>query len=115
MKIFKSLIILITLVFAAQTDAFTQTKVSTDQTATTMKTSSIKVKGVGCSADIKSISSNVEALIGVSSCKVGKKGAVSTFVVTFDTALVSEKDIYTAIESTGGCKNPNDRPYKVKL
>ena len=114
MKFFKSLIILLALVFTAQMDAFTQAA-NTDQTTSSIKTSSIKVKGVGCSADIKSISGNVEALKGVSTCKIGKKGAVTTFVVTFDTALVSEKDIYTAIESTGGCKNPNDRPSKVKL
>ncbi|MBT8219602.1 MAG: hypothetical protein KJP00_07250 [Bacteroidia bacterium] len=114
MKIFKSLLVLVALVFAAQTDALSQTT-STEQAVSSIKTSSIKVKGVGCSADIKSISNNVKALKGVSNCEIEKKGAVSTFVVTFDTALVSEEDIYTAIESTGGCKNPNDRPYKVKL
>jgi len=102
------------LAFAANNTITAQTVNTTDPT-TTIQTSSIKVKGVGCSADVKSISTNVQALKGVSNCEIGKKGAVSTFVVTFDTAVVSEKDIYTAIESTGGCKNPNDRPYKVKL
>lgn len=114
MKIFNSLIVIVALVFVANTAVSAQTT-GTDDHTTTIKISSIKVKGVGCSADIKSISSNVQALKGVSNCEIGKKGAVSTFVVTFDTAVVSEKEIYTAIESTGGCKNPNDRPYKVKL
>ena len=114
MKYFKSLLVIAVLAFAANNTISAQTVSTTDQT-TTIKTSSIKVKGVGCSADVKSISTNVQALKGVRNCEIGKKGAVSTFVVTFDTAVVSEKEIYTAIESTGGCKNPNDRPYKVKF
>ena len=28
--------------------------------------------------------------------------------------VFTEKEIVTAIENTGGCENPNDRPYKVK-
>ena len=64
---------------------------------------------------LKTISGNVEKLEGVSSCTAGKAGATSSFEVKFDPALVTEKQIYSAIEDTGGCKNPDDRPYKVKL
>ncbi len=78
------------------------------------KTINVKVKGVGCSADIKSISANVEKLDGVSSCKSIKKGATTTFEVVLLSSLVTEESIHAAIEGTGGCKNPNDRPYKVK-
>ena len=78
------------------------------------KTINVKVKGVGCSADIKSISANVEKLDGVSSCKILKKGATTTFEVVMLSNVVSEEAVHAAIEGTGGCKNPNDRPYKVK-
>lgn len=79
-----------------------------------IKTIEVKVKGVGCSADIKSISEKVENLDGVSRCKVLKKGAVTRFEIYLLPSKVSEQEIYAAIEDTPGCKNPNDRPYKVK-
>ncbi len=79
------------------------------------KTLTIKVKGVTCSNDLKTISSNVEKLRGVNSCKALKRGATSTFEVKYNADLISEEAIHAAIEDTQGCKSPNDRPYKVKL
>ena len=79
------------------------------------KTIEVKVKGVGCAEDIKSITANVEKLNGVSSCKTLKKGATTKFEVYMLESLFDEKAIYKAIEDTPGCKNPKDRPYKVKL
>ena len=87
---------------------------NTNQQADTIKTASIKVKGITCSMDLKMISANVEKLKGVSSCKAGKQGTTTTFEVKFNPALVTEKEIYTAIEGTGSCENPDERPYKVK-
>lgn len=75
----------------------------------------IKVKGVTCAMDLKTIASNVEKLDGVSRCKPMKEGAVSTFEVAYNPLKVSEKAIYAAVENTEGCENPADRPYKVKL
>lgn len=74
----------------------------------------VKVKGVGCSADIKSITENVEKLEGVSRCKTLKKGATTKFQVYLLPSKVKKEEIYATIEDTPGCKNPNDRPYKVK-
>ncbi len=76
---------------------------------------SLKVKGITCSNDLKTISDNVAKIKGVTGCTPGKKGATSTFIVTYNPALVSEKDIVEVIEDTPGCKNPKDRPYKVKI
>ncbi len=90
---------------SAQTDAGSATK---------SKTITVKVKGVGCSKDVKSIALSVEKLSGVSTCAVGKKGATTTYDVTYDPTAVSKNQIESAIEDTPGCKNPNDRPYKVK-
>lgn len=80
----------------------------------TVKTIQVKVKGVTCSTDLKMITTNVEIMIGVKSCKPGKEGATTTFIVVFDPTKISEKEIYAAIEGTGSCENPEERPYKVK-
>lgn len=78
------------------------------------KTMTIKVKGITCSTDYKMIQTNVEKLNGVSNFEVGKQGATSTFIINYNPELVSEEKIYTAIEGTGSCENPDERPYKVK-
>lgn len=80
-----------------------------------METLTVKVKGVGCSNDLKSIAQNVEKLRGVSDCEPKSKAAISKFKVTYNPALVSAEAIHSAIEGTAGCQNPNDRPYSVKL
>lgn len=74
----------------------------------------IKVKGITCSTDYKMIRANVEKLDGVSKFEVDKQGATSTFSISFDPEVVSDKKIYAAIEETGSCENPDERPYKVK-
>lgn len=93
--------------------AFSQTT-NTNQTTDSLKTATVKVKGITCSMDLKMISANVEKLNGVSSCKSGKQGTTTTFEVKYNPALVTEKEVFAAIESTGSCENPNERPYKVK-
>lgn len=80
----------------------------------TDSTVTIKVKGVTCSNDLKTLSTNVKELKGVSECKPGKAGAVSVFKVKFNPALVNLKDIHKAFENTGGCGDPTERPYKIK-
>ena len=78
------------------------------------ETMTIKVKGITCSTDYKMIQTNVEKLNGVSKFEVGKQGATSTFIINYDSEVVSKEKIYAAIEGTGSCENPNERPYKVK-
>lgn len=87
---------------------------ATNQLPANDTTITIKVKGVTCSADLKTLSGNVMELKGVSNCTPGKAGPTSTFKISFNTALVGTKEIFKAIEDTGGCSDPNDRPYKVK-
>ncbi|RYY45325.1 MAG: hypothetical protein EOO06_16685 [Chitinophagaceae bacterium] len=77
-------------------------------------TISVKVKGVTCNNDLNTLSTNVKALKGVTECKPGKAGAVSSFSISYDPALVSTKEIYAAFENTGGCSDPDARPYKIK-
>lgn len=94
----------------ANTNSFAQTKPSTDS----LKTITVKVKGVTCKGDLKTIAGNVEEIKGVKKCEPIKMGAMSSFKISFNPAVASEKDIFKAIEDTEGCENPNDRPYKVK-
>ncbi len=74
----------------------------------------LQVKGVGCNEDVKSIAANVEKLWGVVKCKPLKRGATTKFEVDFDPGATSKQEIYTAVENTPGCKDPKQRPYKVK-
>lgn len=112
MKPIKSLIMLGIVILCSINSTFAQTNISP---ADSNQIVTIKVKGVTCSGDLKTIAMNVEKLTGVTQCKTGKMGATSTFEVKYNPSKVSLKAIYTAIENTQGCENPNDRPYKVKL
>ncbi len=106
---FKKLIIALLVFTAIGNSSFAYTvKPLADSTIT------IKVKGVTCSNDLKTLADNVMLLKGVSACKPGKAGPVSVFKVSFNPALVGTKEIFKAIENTGGCSDPDERPYKVK-
>lgn len=113
MKIFKSIIIVFLAIAATSNFVIAQTSNALPKVEE-VKTLLVKVKGVGCAADIKSISGNVEKIGGVSRCKTIKKGATTTFEVTLVESVAKAEDIYAAIEATPGCEDPDTRPYKVK-
>ena len=98
---------------ATANSEFSQTTTS-NQTTNSLKTGTVKVKGIICSMDLKMILANVEKVKGVSSCKAGKQGTTTTFEVKYNPALVTEKEIFSTIENTGSCENPDERPYKIK-
>jgi copper chaperone CopZ len=80
-----------------------------------LQTVKLKVSGISCSGDCKDIQKVVGKLNGVSDCKqLGKPSATSVFEVTFDPAVVTEKEIRSKVEDTPGCDNPKEKPYKVK-
>jgi copper chaperone CopZ len=113
MKFIKSFVLAFTVLTAKTNIAFSQTT-TTKQTTDSLTNATVKVKGITCSMDLKMISANVEKVNGVSSCKTGKQGTTTTFEVKYNPALVTEKEIFAAIENTGSCENPKERPYKVK-
>lgn len=88
--------------------------ISSAQTTDNVKTISVKVKGINCEEDVKTISANIAKLNGVNSCTAGTPSATTSFQVKYNAAVVTEKDIYAAVENTGGCENPEEKPYKVK-
>jgi copper chaperone CopZ len=93
----------------------TNLSAQTATASTSQATISVKVTGVGCSTDVKTIATSVEKMAGVSSCVAAKRGAVTHFDVSYNPDLVCEDDIYQTVQATPGCKNPNDRPYRVKI
>lgn len=111
----KSIVLLINLMFlgmvSSQVHAQSNEASASVDSLITIET---KVKGVGCFTDIKTISANVESVEGVQSCEAEKPGAVTTFVILYNPTVAKLEDIYGAVENTGGCENPNDKPYKVK-
>lgn len=112
--IFGLLFLAITAVNAQTTAAVTQ-KSDTEVVGATAKTIKVKVKGVGCARDLQAISMSVAKVEGVSICETLKKGATTTFSVTFNPSVADEKAIYSAVEDTPGCSNQTARPYKVKM
>lgn len=122
MKYSKNLWIAITLCMATTTITLAQTTpnetattaIEKIQEATPLKTVTTKVKGVTCNDDVKSLTRRVKNLKGITSCKNIKKGPTTSFEITYNPAITTLEAIHKAIESTSGCKDPNDRPYKVK-
>ncbi|HYF33011.1 MAG TPA: heavy-metal-associated domain-containing protein [Chitinophagaceae bacterium] len=117
-KFFNILSFVLVFTFAFSFSAIAQTSkeqpVTTSQHQT-LQTVKFKVTGITCSGDLKDIQKEVTKINGVSACKpLGKAAATSVFEITFNPAVVSEKEIRKAVESTPGCDDPNARPYKVK-
>lgn len=112
MNFFKTAAFVAALSIFAPTALFSQA--SPEVEVENQKSVTVKVKGVTCSKDLKTISDNVEKLDGVSSCKAKKPGPTTTFLVTYNPEIVTEEQIHAAITGTGGCENPDERPYKIK-
>lgn len=104
----------ITLMLATTTTNFAQSKLDQAKTTVTTENITTKVKGITCATDVKTIAANVEKLNGVSACTPAKTGPTTTYEIAYNPDLVTEEEITAAIQDTPGCKNPNDRPYKVR-
>lgn len=108
---FKKIILFAIITGFISIPAFSQTGTDKQTGDTTI---SVKIKGITCSGDLKTLSDNVKEITGVSTVIPGKAAATSTFKISYNPALVKTNQIFAAIENTGGCADPKDRPYKVK-
>ena len=115
MKLSNILPILFLLFTGTTLSAQSESVVTTEQTAVAAETIKVKVKGVGCQRDLQAISASVAKVKGVSICETVKKGATTTFAVTYNPSLTNKEKIYAAVEDTPGCSNQSAKPYKVKL
>lgn len=117
-KFIYTLTLALAFTFATSLSACAQTtkgEATTVAQTQTVQTINLKVSGITCSGDIKDIQKVVSKMNGVTNCKqVGKTAATSVFEVSFNPAVVSEKDIRKVVEDTPSCDNPNEKTYKVK-
>lgn len=117
-KFIYTLTLALAITFAASISACAQNPQEQNKTvAQTQKVQTIKLKvsGITCSGDCKDIQKVVGKMNGVTACKqIGKPTTTSVFEVSFDPAVISEKEIRSKVEDTPGCDNPNEKPYKVK-
>jgi copper chaperone CopZ len=116
-RFFCTLTLIFVLTCISAVSAFAQTSTEQSQPAQNSAVQKIKLKvsGITCSGDCKDIEKAVGKINGVSTVKMlSKPSATSVFEVSFNPAVVTEKEIRKAVEATPGCENPNDRPYKVK-
>ncbi|WP_066224493.1 hypothetical protein [Formosa haliotis] len=114
MKLSHIFALAITMMLASTTATFAQSNATQAQTTANIKNITTKVKGITCANDLKTIAANVEKLEGVTTCTAGKTGPTTAFDIAYNPELVTEEDIFSAIQNTPGCENPDDRPYKVK-
>lgn len=105
----KKITIIVLLFVAISFGAKAQTAADSKDTTVTLK-----VKGLTCSNDLKTIAKNVQEIKGVASCKPGKLGPTSSYKITYNPALVAIKDVVAVIENTPGCGDGDEKPYKVK-
>lgn len=111
----KNIILIFSILICLSNTAFSQSSENeTIQEKDSLKTTIVKVKGITCAMDLKTISGNVEKMPGVSSFDTKRQGATSVFELTYLPTAVSENEVFETIENTPGCEDPNDRPYKVK-
>lgn len=117
-KFLYTLSLVLAITFTASLSACAQNPKEQNKTvAQTQKLQTIKLKvgGITCSGDCKDIQKVVSKMNGVTSCKqIGKPSATSVFEVSFNPAVITEKEIRSKVEDTPGCDNPNEKPYKVK-
>lgn len=112
MKRLKYIVASFILISLISINAGAQTSAPVSQNLQTIR---IKVTGITCKGDCKDIRESVAKLNGVTATsQIGKPAATSVFEITFNPALVTEKQIQKSVEDTPGCDDPEKRPYKVK-
>ena len=107
-----STLLFTTVSFAQTSDVATQTEQQAEQEKSTV---SLKVSGITCGHDLKTLNEKLKAIKGVYNCEtVGRRGVKTNFKVDYNPNLITEKEIRAAFEGTPGCEDPNEFPYKVK-
>jgi hypothetical protein len=90
----------------------TSSKVNTNHFANTAdSTIVLSVSEMGCKTDSKMVQTALYRRVGI------KKVILSegTVTVTFNPQKISVKEIFSIIENTGTCEDPNAKVHKVKI
>lgn len=79
-----------------------------------VKTATIKVGNLHCNGDMPTIQKRLLNQEGVDDVAFSDRSdETSTFTVTYHTSATSEAAIHKAIESTPGCDDKSETPYRV--
>lgn len=80
-----------------------------------VKTAIIKVGNLHCNGDMPTIKKQLLNQDGVEEVAFTERsGTSAVFTITFHSAATSEQQIEKAIESTPGCDDKTETPYRVK-
>lgn len=79
-----------------------------------VKTVLIKVRNLHCNGDMPTIKKRLINQDGIDDVVFTERdGSHSTFTITYHSSATSEAVIEKAIESTPGCDNKSETPYRV--
>lgn len=107
-KIFSSIVAVVAILFIS-CPAFAQA--NTDS----VKKAVIKVANLHCNNDMPTIKKqllNQDGIEDVSFTEIA--GDASVFTINYHTSAINQEQIEKAIESTPGCDDKSETPYKVK-
>ncbi|MCD6013914.1 MAG: hypothetical protein K0Q79_3776 [Flavipsychrobacter sp.] len=94
--------------------AFTS-KTTFAQTADTAKKITIKVTNLHCGNDMPTIKKRLLNQDGIDEVKFTDiSRETSTFTITYHTSVTTQEQIEKAIETTPGCDDDKETPYRVK-
>ncbi len=83
--------------------------------ADSVKTAVIRVGNLHCNGDMPAIKKRLLNQDGIDEVTFTERnGEASTFTVIYHTAATSEMAIEKAIETTPGCDDPAETPYRVQ-
>lgn len=89
---------------------------ATAQTAPdSVKTAVIKVGNLTCNGDMPTIKKQLLNQDGIEEVSfTARAGETSVFTITFHSAATTQAQIEKAIETTPGCDDQSETPYRVK-
>lgn len=83
--------------------------------ADSLKTAVIKVTNLHCGNDMPTIKKRLLNQDGIDEVTFTDiKGETSTFTITYHTSVTGQGQIEKAIETTPGCDDKRETPYRVK-
>jgi copper chaperone CopZ len=105
---------ILTSLFVAVTATFLSSPASA-QIVDSVKTATIKVGNLHCNGDMPTIKKRLLNQDGIDDVAFTERdGEVSTFTVTYHSSVTNEPAIHKAIETTPGCDDKSETPYRVQ-
>lgn len=85
------------------------------QVGDSVRTATLKVINLHCDGDMPAIKKQLLNQDGIDDVRfTGRSGTAATFTISYHSAATSQEQIETAIESTPGCDDQGETPYRVK-